>query len=66
MIYFQKMSFRTWYMNFKKKAEIKIENWNFRGIKNRRKNLEELKMKIVIFRGTKNLFNPNKKIGIRD
>jgi hypothetical protein len=55
-LYFQKTLFKTWYMNFKKKW-TKIENWNFRMIKIRRKSLEGLKMKFIIFRGTKNLFN---------
>jgi hypothetical protein len=41
----------------KKKAGTKIENWNFRGHKIRRKILG-LKMKFIKFRGTKNLFNP--------
>jgi hypothetical protein len=40
------------------KTKTKIENGNFRATKIRRKILEALKMKFVIFRGTKNLFNP--------
>ena len=52
--------FRTRNMNFGKQAGTKIENRKFIGTKNQSKFLEGLKLKVGIFIGTINIFNPLK------
>jgi hypothetical protein len=57
MIYFKKKNhLENYTRTLKKKAGTKNENWNFRETKIQRKILEGLKMKFIIFKGTKNIY----------